>query len=50
MLQALAHAEGLHWEETLTGFKWLGNRAMELEAGVGKGDRRKRTVSGLELS
>ncbi|GAX75901.1 hypothetical protein CEUSTIGMA_g3344.t1 [Chlamydomonas eustigma] len=31
MLSALAAAEGLHWEETLTGFKWLGNRALDLE-------------------
>lgn len=30
-LGAMARAEGLHFEETLTGFKWLGNRARELE-------------------
>ena len=23
--------EGFHYEETLTGFKWLGNRALELQ-------------------
>lgn len=22
MLEAIARAEGLHWQETLTGFKW----------------------------
>ncbi|KAG1656330.1 hypothetical protein FOA52_006662 [Chlamydomonas sp. UWO 241] len=32
MLAAYAAAEGLTWNETLTGFKWLGNRALELEA------------------
>uniref|UniRef100_A0A6U2BWI2 phosphoglucomutase (alpha-D-glucose-1,6-bisphosphate-dependent) n=1 Tax=Chlamydomonas euryale TaxID=1486919 RepID=A0A6U2BWI2_9CHLO len=32
MLAAYACAEGLTWCETLTGFKWLGNRAKELEA------------------
>ena len=37
MLAALAAAEGLHWEETLTGFKWLGNRAKQLE-GEGSGN------------
>eukprot|EP00957_Ditylum_brightwellii_P173477 13207842-Ditylum_brightwellii.AAC.1 len=31
MLRAFAEAEGLHFEETLTGFKWLGNRAASLE-------------------
>lgn len=31
MLQSMAAAEGIHWEETLTGFKWLGNRALQLE-------------------
>lgn len=30
MLQALAKKEGLYYEETLTGFKWLGNRADQL--------------------
>ena len=30
MLKALAKAEGFHWEETLTGFKWLCSRAEEL--------------------
>jgi phosphoglucomutase len=29
----MAAVEGFHWEETLTGFKWLGNRALELEGG-----------------
>lgn len=32
MLAAMAAAEGFHYAETLTGFKWLGNVAMELEA------------------
>lgn len=31
MLSVLAEAQGLAFEETLTGFKWLGNRALELE-------------------
>ncbi|KAJ1983947.1 hypothetical protein H4R34_000959 [Dimargaris verticillata] len=30
MLEALARHEGVHYEETLTGFKWLGNRALAL--------------------
>lgn len=30
MLKAVAHTEGCHFEETLTGFKWLGRRANEL--------------------
>jgi phosphomannomutase len=32
MLGAIAQAHGAHWEQTLTGFKWIANRAMELEA------------------
>jgi phosphomannomutase len=32
MLGAIARAHGAYWEETLTGFKWIANRAMELEA------------------
>lgn len=32
MLKALAAHEGFHWEETLTGFKWLCSRACELRA------------------
>lgn len=32
MLGAIALAHGAHWEQTLTGFKWIANRAMELEA------------------
>jgi phosphomannomutase len=32
MLGAIARAHGAHWEETLTGFKWIANRAMVLEA------------------
>jgi phosphomannomutase len=31
MLGAIARAHGAHWEETLTGFKWIANRALELE-------------------
>lgn len=30
MFEAIAKKENLHWEETLTGFKWLGNRALSL--------------------
>lgn len=32
MLAAIASAEGVHWRETLTGFKWLGNEGLALEA------------------
>jgi phosphomannomutase len=32
MLGSIARALGIHYEETLTGFKWIANRAMELEA------------------
>ena len=35
MLSVVAEAQGIAIEETLTGFKWLGNRALELE-GKGK--------------
>lgn len=31
MLSAMAAKEGLYYEETLTGFKWLGNKADELQ-------------------
>lgn len=30
MLRAVANAEGLNFEETLTGFKWMGNKTDEL--------------------
>ncbi|XP_018422734.1 PREDICTED: phosphoglucomutase-2 [Nanorana parkeri] len=30
ILRAIAVQEGFHFEETLTGFKWMGNRAKEL--------------------
>ena len=30
MLKAVAAAEGIEYHETLTGFKWLGNKALEL--------------------
>lgn len=32
MLRAVAHAEGLNFVETLTGFKWMGNKTAELRA------------------
>lgn len=32
MLGSIAHAHGARWEQTLTGFKWIANRAMQLEA------------------
>ncbi|HJL17978.1 MAG TPA: phospho-sugar mutase [Sandaracinaceae bacterium LLY-WYZ-13_1] len=32
MLGAIAAAHGARWEQTLTGFKWIANRAMALEA------------------
>ncbi len=31
MLGAIARAHDAHWEETLTGFKWIANRGIELE-------------------
>ncbi|MCA9602266.1 MAG: phospho-sugar mutase, partial [Myxococcales bacterium] len=31
MLGAIAKAHGATWEQTLTGFKWIANRAMDLE-------------------
>ena len=31
VLQCMCQQEGVHFEETLTGFKWLGNRALQLE-------------------
>ncbi|BFZ56401.1 hypothetical protein PYCC9005_003447 [Savitreella phatthalungensis] len=30
-LESMCKKEGIHWEETLTGFKWLGNRALDLK-------------------
>jgi phosphomannomutase len=42
MLGAIARAHGAYWEETLTGFKWIANRAMDLEA------QGKRFVMGFE--
>ncbi len=42
MLGAIARAHGAYWEETLTGFKWIANRAMDLEASG------KRFVMGYE--
>lgn len=32
MLESMCQVEGLEFYETLTGFKWLGNRALELKA------------------
>lgn len=32
MMKKMAETEGFHYVETLTGFKWLGNRAFDLEA------------------
>ena len=31
MLKSMAGVEGFHYEETLTGFKWMGNRVQDLE-------------------
>ena len=31
-LRAMAAAEGFHFEECLTGFKWIGNKSLELRA------------------
>ena len=30
MLRAMAEKEGFRFEETLTGFKWMGNRAEQV--------------------
>lgn len=30
ILSSMAKIEGFHWEETLTGFKWIGNKAYEM--------------------
>jgi phosphomannomutase len=35
MLGSIARALGVHYEETLTGFKWIANRAMDLERAEG---------------
>src|SRR5262249_705904 len=35
MLGAIARDLGVRYEETLTGFKWIANRAMELEHTTG---------------
>ena len=43
MLGVVARAMGAHYEETLTGFKWIANRAMELEA-----DGKSRFLFGYE--
>jgi phosphomannomutase len=32
LLGAIAAAHGAHWEQVLTGFKWIANRALALEA------------------
>ncbi|VDO98174.1 unnamed protein product [Schistosoma margrebowiei] len=32
ILKTIAEQEGFRFEETLTGFKWLGNRSCELES------------------
>ena len=31
-LKRMAEVEGFHFEETLTGFKWIGNKALDLQA------------------
>lgn len=30
MLRSMAQIEGFHHEETLTGFKWMGNKSLDL--------------------
>lgn len=32
LMKAMARKEGFHYEDTLTGFKWIGNRAQELKS------------------
>ena len=34
MLSSIAKAEGLTYTETLTGFKWMANKAVEIEEGT----------------
>ena len=43
MLGAIAEQHGARWEQTLTGFKWIANRALELES-----DSEMRFVLGYE--
>jgi phosphomannomutase len=43
MIASIAHAHGAHWEPTLTGFKWIANRALQLER-----ERGLRFVFGFE--
>jgi phosphomannomutase len=43
MIAQIARAHGAHWEPTLTGFKWICNRALELEH-----ERGARFVLGFE--
>lgn len=31
MIKKMAEVEGFHYEDTLTGFKWIGNKAVDLE-------------------
>jgi len=31
-MKKMAEVEGFHFEEVLTGFKWIGNKAIELDA------------------
>lgn len=31
MIKSMAHVRGFHYTDTLTGFKWIGNKAIELE-------------------
>ncbi|KAJ3353352.1 Phosphoglucomutase-2 [Allomyces javanicus] len=38
MIKQMAHDEGVEFEETLTGFKWLGNRAIAMET-EGRADK-----------
>lgn len=42
LLAEIARVEGFHFEETLTGFKWIGSRAAQLHGTPVKGDPTKR--------
>jgi phosphomannomutase len=43
MIAPIAKLHGAHWEPVLTGYKWIGNRAMQLER-----EKRLRFVFGFE--
>ena len=48
MLAVVAEKEGFHFAETLTGFKWMGNKALELDAALGSCSVQYREIQGQE--